>query len=100
MVFIKGFILPSASSGSGTTQLRISGLPYTSINNYSQYSAGTLLVEGSDNFFSGIPTLRTNANSTQLTVYNVIAGSTVTTLFDITRMDSNDEYEFSAMYQV
>ena len=99
MVSVKFFIRPSAvPSGSGTVSTAITGLPFTPANVYSNYGAGSILMEGSGAFFSGVPAIRSNANSTNMSLYNLVAGGSATSTFNCALLTSATEFEISLVY--
>ena len=99
MVSVKLYLRLSATpTGSGTVPLYLGSLPFTSAGGNASYSAGSILVEGSDNLFTGVPVIRSNPSVTYLTIYDAIAGSSPTGLIDCSRLDSVDEFEISIVY--
>jgi hypothetical protein len=99
MVSIKLFIrLSGVPTGSGAVGLSIGSLPFTILGGNASYSAGSILVEGSDNLFTGVPAIRSNPSVTYLTVYDVIAGSSPTSSIDCSKLDGDDEFEISIVY--
>jgi hypothetical protein len=99
MVSVKLYIRPSGvPSGSGTVSTSITGLPFTPANVYSNYGAGSILMEGSGAFFSGVPAIRSNANSTNMSLYNKVAGGSSTSTFNCALLTSDTEFEVSMVY--
>ena len=99
MVSVKLYLrLSGAPTGSGVNVLRIGSLPFTSVGGNASYSAGSILVENSDNLFAGVPAIRSNPSVTYLSIYDAIAGSSPASTFDCSKLDSNDEFEVSIVY--
>jgi hypothetical protein len=100
MVSIKLYLrLTGVPTGSGSTALAISSLPFTIAGGSANYGSGSILVEGSDNLFTGVPTIRSNPSVTYLTIYDVIAGGSPTVFIDCSKLDSTDEFEVSMVYE-
>ena len=101
LVHINGYIrLSSNPSGSGTTGIQITGLPFTvSPVNASSYTAGSMIVEGSGSVFSGIPIPRPNQNTTIMPVYQLRAGqSPLNSGVNVANITSTMEFEFQITY--
>lgn len=101
LVHINGYIRLSANpSGSGTTGIQITGLPFTvSPVNASSYTAGSMLVEASGSVFSGIPVPRPNASGTTMPIYQLRAGqSPLTNGVNVANITSTMEFEFQITY--
>jgi len=101
LVHINGYIrLSSNPSGSGTTGIQITGLPFTvSSVNASSYTAGSMVVEASGSVFSGIPIPRPNAAGTTMPVYQLRAGqSPLTNGVNVANITSTMEFEFQITY--
>jgi hypothetical protein len=99
MVSVKFYIRPNGTpSGSGTVATSITGLPFAAGNVFSNYSAGSILMEASGAFFSDLPAIRSNANTAAMTLYNKVAGGSSTTLFNCALITSSTEFEVSLVY--
>ena len=102
LVHLNGYIrLSHTPGGSGTATLVISQLPFTISNtDNSSYSAGALVIEGSGSFFSGTPAIRPNKGSTNIGLFNVIAGASPTLQREPSNLTSGMEFEFQVTYHV
>jgi hypothetical protein len=99
MVSVKLYLrLSGAPTGSGVNVLRIGSLPFTSVGGNASYSAGSILVENSDNLFAGVPAIRSNPSVTYLSIYDAIAGSSPASTFDCSKLDGDDEFQVSIVY--
>jgi hypothetical protein len=99
MVSVKLFLRCSGTpSGSGSTGLSVNGLPFTQGGGVANYGGGGILIEGSDNLFTGIPAIRSNPSVSYLTIYDVRAGNSPTATIDCSKIDATDEFEISMIY--
>ena len=101
LVHINGYIRLSANpSGSGTTGIQITGLPFTvSPVNSSSYTAGSMVVESSGSVFSGIPVPRPNAAGTTMPIFQLRAGqSPLNSGVNVANITSTMEFEFQITY--
>jgi len=99
LVHLNGY-MRATPSGSGTTQLTITGLPFSISNvNNSSYTAGSIIVETSGSLFSGIPQLRPNRGGTTIPIFQVRAGqSPLPSSVNVANLTSTMEFEFQVTY--
>jgi len=96
-VTFKIYLVSVYSSGSGGASGYITGLPFTSSNLAGNYGGCSFFPDTGSSFFSRVGVLRTNPNTTQLTIGNGWSGSGIVTSLNWAT-SSTIEWEISGQY--
>jgi len=100
LVTFKVYINPTFSTGSGTVQGIITGLPFTSSSYRTNYGGVSIFPDNGSQFFSRTGAVRTNPSSTTLLIGNGFGGSTIQTTFNWASMPASLEFELTGHYYV
>jgi len=97
-VYFKFYLIVSYSSGSGTVSANISGLPFTTSTSTANYGACSVYPDVGAAFFPNVLGLRTNPNSTVLSIACGFNSSGITSNFNWANITANTEFEVSGFY--